>query len=85
MVFSLIRRGASLHLGKGATFDLRRGASLDQMRGASLDPGGGEEAGMKEDELVEEETANRRYPARARRAPEEWYRANVAVETGEHS
>ena len=36
------------------------------------------------DFIVEEETADRRYPARARRAPGEWYRANVAVETGEH-
>ena len=32
----------------------------------------------------EEETLESRYPTRARRAPGEWYRANVAVATGEH-
>ncbi|GAQ92496.1 hypothetical protein KFL_010290030, partial [Klebsormidium nitens] len=43
--------------------------------------GTGSEKSVKTDE---EETAERRYPARARRAPGEWYRANLAAETGEH-
>ena len=36
-----------------------------------------------EEDGAQEETA-RRYPARERRAPGEWYRANLAAETGEH-
>ena len=35
-------------------------------------------------DMEDEETLESRYPTRARRAPGEWYRANVAVETGEH-
>ena len=48
--------------------------------------GGGAALPFEEDgdAAAEEATAERRYPARARRAPDEWYRANVAVETGEH-
>ena len=34
-------------------------------------------------DMEDEETLESRYPTRARRAPGEWYRANVAVETGE--
>ena len=39
----------------------------------------GVDGDMEDEELLES-----RYPTRARRAPGEWYRANVAVETGEH-
>ncbi|GAQ93436.1 hypothetical protein KFL_015300010, partial [Klebsormidium nitens] len=57
----------------------------DTLPGAGATPTG--EAGTGSEESVEtdgEETADRRYPARARWAPGEWYRANLAAETGKH-